>query len=67
MKRTERHHLKQNELERMTKQARNVMEAKSRELTMVVVALVVVAAVGIAYFVWRDRTESRATRCSPTR
>ena len=41
-------------------QARDVMEAKSREVTMVVVALVVVAAIGIAYFVWRDRTESHA-------
>jgi len=60
MKRTERHHLKQNELRRMTMQARDVMETKSRELTMIVVALVVIAAVGIAYFVWRDRTESRA-------
>jgi TolA-binding protein len=44
----------------MTMQARDVMETKSRELTMIVVALVVIAAVGIAYFVWRDRTESRA-------
>ncbi len=60
MKRTERHHLKQNELRRMTMQARDVMETRSRELTMIVVALVVIAAVGIAYFVWRDRTESRA-------
>ena len=60
MKRTERHHLKENDLRRMTMQARDVMEAKSREVTMVVVALVVVAAIGIAYFVWRDRTESHA-------
>ncbi|HEY2908193.1 MAG TPA: tetratricopeptide repeat protein [Vicinamibacterales bacterium] len=60
MKRTERRHLKQNELGRMTMQARNVMETKSRELTMIVGALVVIAAIGIAYFVWRDRTESRA-------
>jgi TolA-binding protein len=60
MKRTERRHLKQNELRRMTMQARDVVETRSRELTMIVVALVVIAAIGIGYFVWRDRTESRA-------
>jgi TolA-binding protein len=60
MKRTERRHLKQNDLRNVTMQARNLMEEKSREVTMIVVALAVVAAIGISYFVWRDRTESHA-------
>jgi TolA-binding protein len=60
MKRTERRHLKQNELKRVTTQARDLFESKSREMTMVVVALVVVGAVAIGYFVWRDRNESHA-------
>jgi len=60
MKRTERHHLKENELERIALQARETVEARRREITAAIIALVVVGAAAIGYFVWHDRTESRA-------
>jgi TolA-binding protein len=60
MKRTERRHLKQDELGQMAMKARAIIETRSREMTMVVTALVVIAAAAIGYFVWRDRIETRA-------
>jgi predicted negative regulator of RcsB-dependent stress response len=60
MKRTERRHLKDNELERFALQARDLMDAKKREMTMVIVAVVVVGAAAIGYFVWRDRVNTHA-------
>jgi TolA-binding protein len=60
MKRTERHHLKQNELERFALQARETMEARRREVTAAIVAAVVIAAAGIGYLAWRERVQSRA-------
>lgn len=44
----------------MTIQAREMIETKSREVTLAIVALGVVAVIAIGYFVWRDRTESHA-------
>jgi TolA-binding protein len=60
MKRTERRHLKDNELERYALQARDLMEAKKREMTMAIVAVVVVGAAAIGYYVWRDRVNTHA-------
>ena len=60
MKRTERHHLKENELERLARQAGETMEARKREVTVAVIAIVVVGAAAIGYFAWHQRVESRA-------
>jgi TolA-binding protein len=60
MKRTERHHLKENELERFALQARQSMEARRREVTAAIVAVVVIAAAAIGYLAWRERVQSRA-------
>jgi TolA-binding protein len=60
MKRTERHHLKENELERIALQARETVDARRREIIAAVVVLAVVGAAAIGYFVWRDRVESKA-------
>jgi TolA-binding protein len=60
MKRTERRHLKENELERIALQARETVEARHREIIAAIVVLVVVGAAAIGYFVWHDRVESRA-------
>jgi TolA-binding protein len=60
MKRTERQHLKDNELRRFALQARDTFESRKREATVGVAAVVVVLAVAIGYFGWRDHTESRA-------
>jgi TolA-binding protein len=60
MKRTERRHLKQNELQRFARQAQQVVESRQREVTLTIVAVLVVAAVVGGYAVWRGRVESRA-------
>jgi TolA-binding protein len=60
MKRTERHHLKANELGRFALQARETMEARKREVTAAIVAVVVIVAAAIGYLAWRERVQSRA-------
>jgi tetratricopeptide (TPR) repeat protein len=60
MKRTERHHLKENELELLTRHAREAIEARKREVTAVLVAVVVIGAAALAYFAWHERVEGRA-------
>src|SRR5438874_3918682 len=60
MKRAERHHLKQNELQRLAVQARETFEERRRETTALVGVAVVVIAVAAGYFLWRERVNSRA-------
>jgi len=60
MKRTERHHLKENELSVLAKSARRVAEERSGPLLSFVIALAVLAVVALAYFGWRGRVEGRA-------
>jgi TolA-binding protein len=60
MKRTERRHLKDNELEHFARQARDAFETRKRETTWIVAAVVVVAVVAISYFVWQQRVQTRA-------
>ena len=60
MKRTERHHLKENELERLATQARETIDARRREVIAAAVVIVVIAAGAIGYFAWNERTEGRA-------
>jgi TolA-binding protein len=59
MKRTERHHLKENELERIALQARETVEARRREIIAAAVVLAIVGAAAIGYYVWHDRVESK--------
>jgi TolA-binding protein len=60
MKRAERHHLKQNELERLTMQARKAISERTPAATGVLVALLVVAVAGAGYYAWRAHVQSRA-------
>jgi len=60
MKRTERRHLKENELSRLALQAREALESRKRETTFGIVAVVVVLAGVIGFFAWRERAEARA-------
>jgi TolA-binding protein len=60
MKRAERHHLKQNEVERLALQARKALAERTPATTGILVALVVVAVVGIGYYAWRAHVQSRA-------
>ena len=60
MKRTERQHLKENELERLARQAQEAITARQREVTALVVVLVVAGAVALGYYTWHNRMESKA-------
>jgi TolA-binding protein len=62
MKRTERRHLKENELQNLARQAREGFESRRRETTFVVGALAVVGLLVAGYFAWHQRVESRAHR-----
>ena len=60
MKRTERHHLKENELDRLARQARDAVGMRKRETTVAIAAVVIVGAAVLGYVAWRDRNNSRA-------
>ncbi len=60
MKRTERQHLRENEIEQFARQARELVEARRRETTMMVAAIVVVGAVALGYFAWHEHVQARA-------
>jgi len=60
MKRTERQHLKENELEALARQAKELIESRRRETTAIVAVLVVLGAIGLGYFVWHEHIQARA-------
>src|SRR5258706_3920664 len=60
MKRAERHHLKENELQVLARQAREAVEGRGREATVVITAVVVVGAIVLGYVAWGDRVQARA-------
>lgn len=60
MKRAERHHLKENELRTFARRAAETMEARGRESTMILVALVVLGVIAIGYYAWRERVQGKA-------
>jgi TolA-binding protein len=60
MKRTERRHLKENEIQIFARQAREVAEARRKELIGLAVALGVVAVGAIGYLAWRENVQSKA-------
>jgi TolA-binding protein len=60
MKRTERHHLKENEVRLLTRQARALMEARKRETAALLIAIAAIVALAAGYYAWHDRVQSRA-------
>jgi TolA-binding protein len=60
MKRTERRHLKQNEVQRLTMQARSIIESNSREVTVTIAIVAVAAVIALGYVVWKNNRESKA-------
>jgi TolA-binding protein len=60
MKRTERHHLKENELRKLARQAGLTMSERRSETTALIVIVVVVGAVALGYFGWRQRVQAKA-------
>jgi len=60
MKRTERHHLKENELEKFARMAREAVETRRRETTAAVAVLAVIGVAAIGYWAWHERVQARA-------
>jgi predicted negative regulator of RcsB-dependent stress response len=60
MKRTERHHLKENEFADFVLSARQTLEARRSQVLGVALAVVVIAGAVIGYFAWRSSQESKA-------
>ena len=60
MKRAERHHLKENELDRIAREAREMIERRRSETTIVVAAVAVVAVIALGYFMWRQQLQGKA-------
>src|ERR1700680_3214244 len=60
MKRAERHHLKENELQRLALAARHIYTDRKRETTAVLAGGAVLAVIAGGYFLWRERRQSRA-------
>jgi TolA-binding protein len=60
MKRAERHHLKENELQTLAREARERFEAKRRETTLSAIAIAVVVLIGVGYFAWREHVQTKA-------
>jgi len=59
MKRTERRHLKQNELQTFTRQVQDTLEEHRGEATWVIAALVVIGVAVVGYWAYSERMDSR--------
>jgi TolA-binding protein len=60
MKRSERHHLKDNDLANLAKNARDVIEDKQGPIAIGLIAILVVLIVGGGFFLWKSRVNGRA-------
>src|SRR5688572_20131496 len=60
MKRTERHHLKENELAHFAVTAREAIDERKSLIAPIAIVVVVIAVAAIGYVAWRDRVEGRA-------
>ena len=60
MKRTERHHLKENELRTFARHARETVDSRRRESTAIIVLLMVVGGLTAGYFGWREHVRTKA-------
>ncbi len=60
MKRTERHHLKENDLVQLVSRTRDAIDERQREVGAIAIAAIVVAIAVIGYFAWSARVEGRA-------
>jgi predicted negative regulator of RcsB-dependent stress response len=60
MKRAERHHLKENELQTFARDVRDQLEGRQRETLLGLAAVGVIAILAIAFFAWREHTQTQA-------
>src|SRR5262245_13838119 len=59
MKRTERRHLKQNDLGALTRQVQGTLEEHRSEATWIVAVLVIIGVAAFGFWAWNQRVESR--------
>ena len=62
MKRTERHHLKENELARLAMGTRQVFDTRGKPAIALALALLVAVVALLGYFAWQSRAETSANR-----
>jgi predicted negative regulator of RcsB-dependent stress response len=60
MKRAERHHLKENELQSIAREVRDRFEGRQRETMYALAAVGAVAILALAFFAWRERVQTQA-------
>jgi TolA-binding protein len=60
MKRAERHHLKENELQRLALAARHLYMDRKRETAALLAGVAALAVIAGGYFLWSERLQSRA-------
>ena len=60
MKRTERRHLKENEIQTFARQARDMVETRGRESAYLVALVVVLGAAAVGYYSWREHVQGKA-------
>jgi TolA-binding protein len=60
MKTKERHHLKENELGKLARQARDTVQTRRGETTAVIAGVAIVGALAIGYFGWREHVQNKA-------
>ena len=60
MKTTERHHLKENELNKLARQARETIGSRRSETTTLIAVVAVVGVVALGYFGWRENVQTKA-------
>lgn len=60
MKRTERHHLKENELAHLARSAQQVVEGRGSQASMILIAVAIVVVGALGYYTWHRSVESRA-------
>ena len=60
MKSTERHHLKENELRNLARHAGQTVSERRGETTTIIAIVVVVGALALGYFGWREHVQTKA-------
>ena len=60
MKRTERHHLKENEFATFAASVRETVDARRSQVLGLLVAVIAISAAAFGYFAWRSNVESKA-------
>jgi TolA-binding protein len=60
MKRAERQHLKENELQTLAREARERFDERRHETTATIVVVLVVGLAAVGFFAWRERVQAKA-------